>query len=83
LEVVFKSALGVSAKEDEAAPGQTGHASTPRLVTAQNRLATRPWPILKPSLELSLVTQPLLVPVRFHALTALMFGDLGFAAFFD
>jgi hypothetical protein len=35
------------------------------------------------SKNLSLVTQPLLVPVRLHALTALMFGDFGFAAFFD
>jgi len=33
--------------------------------------------------KLGLVTQPLLVPVRLHALTALMFGDLGFAAFFN
>jgi hypothetical protein len=33
--------------------------------------------------ELSLVTQPLLVPIRLHALPALMFGDFGFAAFFD
>jgi hypothetical protein len=33
--------------------------------------------------KLGLVTQPLLVPIRFHALTALMFGDFGFAAFFD
>ncbi len=32
---------------------------------------------------LSLVTQPLLMPVRLHALAALMFGDFGFAAFFD
>jgi hypothetical protein len=33
--------------------------------------------------KLGLVTQPLLVPVRLHALTALMFGDFGFAAFFN
>jgi hypothetical protein len=33
--------------------------------------------------KLGLVTQPLLVPIRLHALTALMFGDFGFAAFFD
>jgi hypothetical protein len=32
---------------------------------------------------LSLVTETLLVPVRLHALAALMFGDLGFASFFD
>ncbi len=33
--------------------------------------------------KLGLVTQPLLVPIRLHALTALVFGDFGFAAFFD
>jgi hypothetical protein len=33
--------------------------------------------------KLGFVTQPLLVPIRLHALTALMFGDFGFAAFFD
>ncbi len=32
---------------------------------------------------LSLVTKPLLMPVRPHAFATLMFGDFGFAAFFD
>jgi hypothetical protein len=33
--------------------------------------------------KLGLVTQPLLVPVRLHAFAALVFGDFGFAAFFN
>jgi hypothetical protein len=33
--------------------------------------------------DLGLVTEPLFVPIRLHALTALVFGDFGFAAFFD
>ena len=33
--------------------------------------------------KLGFVTQPLLVPIRLHAFATLMFGDFGFAAFFD
>ena len=33
--------------------------------------------------KLGFVTQPLLMPIRLHAFATLMFGDFGFAAFFD